>query len=85
MREPHPNPRGPNKHAATVTRTALKGGGACYHLTVSAASEEVIQNGAHLEELTPEVWIASSINIRLLCLTKALVDLDANRAPETVN
>ena len=78
-------PTSDDKHAATVTRTKTADGGACYHITVTAASEAIIQNGSGIEGMTAPVWIASSINIRLLCLAEALVDLDANRPPETVN
>lgn len=77
--------RGDEKHAVRVTRTALKGGGAVYHVKVSPESESVIQGGCAIEGMTPGIWIASSVNVRLLCLAQALVDLDAKRAPETVN
>ena len=81
-------PTSSDLHAATVTRTALKGGGACYHVTVSAASEAIIQNGCGIEGMTAPVWIASSINLRLRCLAQALINIavaDENRPPETVN
>ena len=78
-------PAGDEKHTARVTRTALKGGGAVYHVKVSPESEAVIQAGSGIEGLTPGIWIASSVNIRLICLAQALVDMDKNRAPETVN
>ena len=73
------------KHAVRVTRTATKDGGAVYHVTVSPESEAVIQAGAAIEEMTPGIWIASSVNIRLFCLARALVERDATRPPETVN
>ena len=78
-------PTGDEKHSATVTRTATKDGGAVYHVKVTPESEEVIQAGSGIEGLTPGIWIASSVNIRLICLAQALVDMDKNRAPETVN
>ena len=76
---------GGEKYAVRVTRTAMKDGGAVYHVTVSPESEAVIQAGCAIEGMTPGIWIASSVNIRLLCLAQALVELDANRTPETVN
>ena len=76
---------GDEKHAATVTRTATKDGGAVYHMKVTPESEAVIQAGCGLEGMTAEIWIGSSVNIRLVCMAKVLDDLDANRAPETVN
>ena len=78
-------PHEPDTHAVRVTRTATKGGGACYHMTVTPESEAVIQGGCGIEGMTAESWIASSVHIRLLCLAHALVALDANRPPETVN
>ena len=76
---------GDETHAVRVSRTATKGGGACYHVTVSPESEAIIQGGAAIEGLTAGPWIASSIYIRLTCAAAALVQLDATRAPETVN
>ena len=78
-------PTGDEKYTARVTRTALKGGGAVYHVKVSPESEAVIQAGSGIEGLTPGLWIASSVNIRLFCLAQALVDRNKTRAPETVN
>ena len=78
-------PTGDEKHAVRVTRTATKGGGATYHLTFTPESESVIQGGCAIEGMTADNWIASSLTIRLLCAAVALDDLDANRAPETVN
>ena len=76
---------GGKKDAVIVTRTATKGGGATYHLTFTPESESVIQGGCAIEGMTAGNWIASSLTIRLLCAAQALIQLDANRAPETVN
>ena len=76
---------GNEKHGCRVNRTAVKGGGAVYHVKVSAESESVIQAGCGLEGLSASAFVASSVNIRLWCLAQALVDLDKKRAPETVN
>ena len=80
-----PHPLKPDRQAVRVTRTALKGGGATYHLTLTAESEAVVQGGCAIEGMTANNWIASSLTIRLLCAAQALIQLDENSPPETVN
>ena len=79
---------GDEKHAVRVTRTATTDGGAVYHVTVSPESEAVIQGGCAIEGMTPGIWIASSIHVRLFVLARVLATRDAKRTadtPDTVN
>ena len=83
-----PKQPGPDKHAVTVTRTALKGGGAVYHVTVDAESETVIQAGCDLEGMAAGAWLVSSIHIRLMAASEALINMAEarkNAPPETIN
>ena len=78
-------PTGDEKNEVRVTRTALDNGGAAYRVELSPESEAVVSGGSALEGMTPNIWIASAITLRLLCLSQALVNMDAARGKETVN
>ena len=76
---------GAGRHQATVTRTELQGGGAAYTITISAESEAIVETACAIEEMTAAAWVASAVNIRLVCLAQALVQMAETSENETIN
>ena len=74
-----------SKHQAVVTMTPRPGGGACYSIEVTAASEAVIRQGAAIEQLSPAEWLASSVNIRIACTAAAVLQMAENTENQTIN
>ena len=78
-------PPDPDTHVVRVTREPRPDGGAVYHVDVDVNSEAVIAAGAELEGVSAGYLVASSIDIRLAVLARALDAFDAARPPESVN